>query len=165
MLSWTQRQCTQGHLHNNASSEYGVCGVYIVKMQHLHLSIFTKNSTCFWLFNSFLWLSRGPHTHVSCSWMVKIERCLPSELSRTAARRKISKNPCRTSCIYLLNIGIHLYGMQDDVSMAWQCPLYSLKFAFSLFTPAFFLAPFSKSPLRSSHSKVFVLPCVFIVLV
>ena len=63
------------------------CGIYIPI--HIH-----QNGTCyFWLFNSILWLSRG-----LCSWMVKIGRCLPSQLPRTAGGRKNPKNLSRTSC-------------------------------------------------------------------
>ena len=73
--------------------------LYTIKTWRLHLSVFTKNAThYFWLFNSILWLSHGPSTCGSCNWMVKIGRCLPSKLPRTAARRINPKNSSRTSC-------------------------------------------------------------------
>ena len=66
--------------------------------RHLHLTIFAKNSTrYFWLFNSILWLSRGPCTRGSCSWMVRIETCLPRNSSKKNGKR-LGKNPSRTIC-------------------------------------------------------------------
>ena len=134
---------------------------YIMKMWCLHLSIFTKNCTCcFWLFNSILWLSCGPHTHGLCSWMVGIERCLRSELPRTAKRRTGRKN--LRGAMTRLNFYWMWCSIAKACTITWvwhdnvQSPLYSLKFTFSQFKTASFLAPFLKSPLRSLHSEVFI---------
>ena len=99
--SCTITSCIQGGVYTKTPqvNTVSVVIVYIMKTWHLHISVFTKNGTSyFWLFNSILSLSHGPRTRGSCSWMVKIGRCLPCKPPRTVARRKNTKNPSRTSC-------------------------------------------------------------------
>ena len=132
-----------------------------MKTQRLDLSVFTKNGTrYFWLFNNILWLWRGlRRTHGSCSWMVKIERYLPSEFPRTAARRTGRKTLVEQAVHAvcwdpsLRRAQLHEYGMTISI-------VFAQVHVFAVYT-SIFLTLFSKSPLRSPHPEVFILPMRF----